>query len=70
MVKWVNDFLDQLINIRKEQLKLQTKLLDDKIYKRIHQHYQKHRNDASSWIMTAPSYPLPACPRKLYLVRN
>lgn len=41
VVKWVNDFLDQLINIRKEQQRLQTKLLDDRIYKRIHQHYQK-----------------------------
>jgi trehalose 6-phosphate synthase/phosphatase len=29
------------MNIRKEQQKLQTKLLDDRIYKRIHQHYQK-----------------------------
>ncbi|MDF2192067.1 bifunctional alpha,alpha-trehalose-phosphate synthase (UDP-forming)/trehalose-phosphatase [Paraflavitalea sp. CAU 1676] len=41
VVKWVNDFLDQLVSVRKEQIKMQTKLLDEKIYKRIHQHYQK-----------------------------
>lgn len=41
VVKWVNDFLDQLSNVRREQQKMQTKLLDDRIYKRIHQHYQK-----------------------------
>lgn len=41
VVKWVNDFLDQLGNVKKEQQKLQTKLLDARIYSRMHQHYQK-----------------------------
>ena len=41
VVKWVNDFLDQLSNVKKEQQKLETKLLDSKIYARIHHHYQK-----------------------------
>jgi trehalose 6-phosphate synthase/phosphatase len=41
VVKWVNEFLESLSNIKKEQQKLQTKLLDARIYSRIHSHYQK-----------------------------
>lgn len=37
--KWVNDFLDQLANIKKEQLKQQSKLVDSKVFDQIHLHY-------------------------------
>jgi trehalose 6-phosphate synthase/phosphatase len=40
VVKWVSDFLDQLANVKKEQQKQQTKLLDDKVIDQIHLHYQ------------------------------
>lgn len=43
VVKWVNDFLDQLINVKKEQEKQQTKLLDDKVVDLIHRDYQQAR---------------------------
>ena len=40
VVKWVNDFLDQLINIKGEQQKQEVKLLDDKIIAQLSKHYQ------------------------------
>ncbi|WEK34482.1 MAG: bifunctional alpha,alpha-trehalose-phosphate synthase (UDP-forming)/trehalose-phosphatase [Candidatus Pseudobacter hemicellulosilyticus] len=41
VVKWVTDFLDQLNNVKKEQQKQQTKLLDDHIVDNIHRSYQQ-----------------------------
>lgn len=38
--RWVNDFLDQLSNVKTEQLKQQTKLLDDTITQQLHVEYQ------------------------------
>ncbi|HVK48589.1 MAG TPA: bifunctional alpha,alpha-trehalose-phosphate synthase (UDP-forming)/trehalose-phosphatase [Pseudobacter sp.] len=38
--RWVNDFLDQLNNVKTEQLKQQTKLLDDSITQQLHEEYQ------------------------------
>lgn len=40
VIRWVNDFLDQLVNVKAEQEKQQTKLLDDKITDHIHEEYQ------------------------------
>lgn len=41
VIKWVNDFLDQLNNVKTEQAKQQTKLMDDKIVDQMHHAYQK-----------------------------
>ncbi|NML21453.1 bifunctional alpha,alpha-trehalose-phosphate synthase (UDP-forming)/trehalose-phosphatase [Pseudoflavitalea sp. G-6-1-2] len=41
VINWVNDFLDQLNNVKTEQAKQQTKLMDDKIVEQMHQAYQK-----------------------------
>jgi trehalose 6-phosphate synthase/phosphatase len=40
VVKWVNDFLDQLMNIKREQRKQEVKLLDDKVITQLNKHYQ------------------------------
>jgi trehalose 6-phosphate synthase/phosphatase len=69
VVKWVNDFLDQLSNVKKEQLKLQTKLLDSKIYARIHQHYQKAQRrclmlDYDGTLVSFARLPQDAVPNK------
>jgi trehalose 6-phosphate synthase/phosphatase len=40
VVKWVNDFLDQLKQIKLEQKKQQVKLLDDKVLAGISRHYR------------------------------
>jgi trehalose 6-phosphate synthase/phosphatase len=40
VVKWVNDFLDQLINIKREQQKQEVKLLDDEVIAQLNKHYQ------------------------------
>lgn len=69
VIKWVNDFLDQLVNVRKEQLKLQTKLLDDKILKRIRQHYQKAKKrclllDYDGTLVSFTRLPQEAVPNK------
>jgi len=40
VVKWVNDFLDQLMNIKREQQKQEVKLLDDKAIAQLNKHYQ------------------------------
>jgi trehalose 6-phosphate synthase/phosphatase len=41
VVSWVNDFLEQLSNIKKEQQKLKVKMLDTKIVAKIKDHYNK-----------------------------
>lgn len=41
VVKWVNDFLDQLQQIKQDQLKQQVKLLDKIAAETIHQYYQQ-----------------------------
>ena len=40
VVKWVTDFLDQLLSVKKEQQKLRMKLLDEKAVQRILQDYK------------------------------
>ncbi|HKB44555.1 MAG TPA: bifunctional alpha,alpha-trehalose-phosphate synthase (UDP-forming)/trehalose-phosphatase, partial [Chitinophagaceae bacterium] len=40
VVKWVNDFLDQLKNIKREQQKQEVKLLDDRVIAQLNKHYQ------------------------------
>jgi trehalose 6-phosphate synthase/phosphatase len=40
VIKWVSDFLDQLSNVKQEQQKQQSKLVDDRIATQIHLHYQ------------------------------
>jgi trehalose 6-phosphate synthase/phosphatase len=42
--KWVNDFMDQLIQVKQEQQKQKVKLLDDKTMAAIHRHYQGAKN--------------------------
>ncbi|HZE85544.1 MAG TPA: bifunctional alpha,alpha-trehalose-phosphate synthase (UDP-forming)/trehalose-phosphatase, partial [Puia sp.] len=44
VVKWVNDFLDQLQQVKQEQLKQQVKFLDDRAIKDIRRHYQNSNN--------------------------
>lgn len=41
VIKWVTDFLEQLVNIKKEQKKQQTKLLDKVTTDMIHRKYQE-----------------------------
>jgi trehalose 6-phosphate synthase/phosphatase len=43
VTKWVNDFLDQLRQVKLEQQKQQVKLLDDKTIAAITRHYQQAR---------------------------
>jgi trehalose 6-phosphate synthase/phosphatase len=42
--KWVNDFMDQLVQVKQEQQKQKVKLLDDKTKAAIHKHYQRTKN--------------------------
>lgn len=42
--KWVNDFLDQLVQVKQEQQKQAVKLLDDKTISSIRRHYQRTKN--------------------------
>jgi len=44
VVKWVNDFLDQLKQVKQEQQKQAVKLLDDKAIATIRRHYQRAVN--------------------------
>jgi trehalose 6-phosphate synthase/phosphatase len=44
VVKWVNDFMDQLQQVKLEQQKQAVKLLDDKAIAGIHRHYQRSKN--------------------------
>jgi trehalose 6-phosphate synthase/phosphatase len=44
VIKWVNDFLDQLINIKREQQKQEVKLLDEKVIIQLNRHYQAAQN--------------------------
>ncbi|HKG68707.1 MAG TPA: bifunctional alpha,alpha-trehalose-phosphate synthase (UDP-forming)/trehalose-phosphatase [Segetibacter sp.] len=41
IVQWVNDFLDQLLKIKKDQEKMQVKLIDSNAIKKIKDHYSK-----------------------------
>lgn len=40
VIKWVSDFLDQLENVKQQQLKQITKMLDEKVLAQMHLHYQ------------------------------
>ncbi|HEY4108766.1 bifunctional alpha,alpha-trehalose-phosphate synthase (UDP-forming)/trehalose-phosphatase [Puia sp.] len=42
--KWVNDFMDQLAQVKQEQQKQKVKLLDEKVITTIRRHYQRSRN--------------------------
>jgi trehalose 6-phosphate synthase/phosphatase len=42
--KWVNDFMDQLAQVKQEQQKQAVKLLDEKTIAGIRRHYQKSKN--------------------------
>ncbi len=44
VIKWVSDFLDQLANVKQQQQKQKTKLVDDKVLAQIHLHYQVAKN--------------------------
>ena len=44
VIKWVNDFLDQLANIKKEQEMQRARILDDKVMEMLHQKYQQATN--------------------------
>lgn len=43
VIRWVNDFLDQLTNVKTEQSRQQTKLLDDTITQQLHAAYQQSK---------------------------
>jgi trehalose 6-phosphate synthase/phosphatase len=40
VIRWVSDFLDQLDNVKQQQLKQITKMLDEKVLAQMHLHYQ------------------------------
>ena len=40
VISWVSDFLDQLENVKKQQLKQITKMLDEKVLAQMHLHFQ------------------------------
>lgn len=40
VIRWVSDFLDQLENVKQQQLKQITKMLDEKVLAQMHLHYQ------------------------------
>jgi len=42
--KWVNDFMDQLTQVKQEQEKQKVKLLDDKAFAGIYKHYHRAKN--------------------------
>ncbi len=44
VIKWVNDFMDQLAQVKQEQKKQTVKILDDKALAGIRQHYQGTKN--------------------------
>jgi trehalose 6-phosphate synthase/phosphatase len=44
VIKWVNDFMDQLAQVKQEQQKQKVKLLDEKATAGIRRHYQRTRN--------------------------
>jgi len=44
VVKWVNDFMDQLAQVKQEQQKQKVKILDDKAIAAIRGHYQHTKN--------------------------
>jgi trehalose 6-phosphate synthase/phosphatase len=44
VTKWVNDFMDQLAQVKQEQQKQKVKILDDKTMAAIRRHYQKSGN--------------------------
>jgi trehalose 6-phosphate synthase/phosphatase len=44
VVKWVNDFMDQLAQVKQEQQKQKVKLLDEKTMAGIRRHYQRAKN--------------------------
>jgi trehalose 6-phosphate synthase/phosphatase len=44
VLKWVNDFLDQLAIVKQEQIKQQVKFLDDRAVRDIRRHYQNSKN--------------------------
>lgn len=44
VIKWVNDFMDQLAQVKQEQQKQKVKILDDKAMAGIRQHYQRTKN--------------------------
>jgi trehalose 6-phosphate synthase/phosphatase len=44
VIKWVNDFMDQLAQVKQEQQKQKVKILDDKAIAGIRQHYQGTKN--------------------------
>jgi trehalose 6-phosphate synthase/phosphatase len=44
VVKWVNDFLEQLAQVKQEQLKQKVRFLDEKAIEGIRRHYQQAKN--------------------------
>jgi len=44
VVKWVNDFMDQLAQVKQEQQKQKVKFLDEQAVSGIRKHYQRARN--------------------------
>lgn len=42
--KWVNDFMDQLAQVKQEQQKQKVKILDNKVIAGIRRHYQRSKN--------------------------
>ena len=44
VIKWVNDFMDQLTQVKQEQKKQQVKILDDKALTAIRRHYLNAKN--------------------------
>src|SRR5258708_1092587 len=44
VIKWVNDFMDQLTQVKQEQRKQKVKILDDKAIAGIRQHYRGTKN--------------------------
>lgn len=44
VVKWVNDFMDQLAQVKQEQLKQKVKIMDEKAMTAIRKHYQNSKN--------------------------
>ena len=42
--RWVNDFMDQLVQVKQEQRRQKVKLLDEKAFAMIHRHYHGSKN--------------------------
>jgi len=42
--KWVNDFMDQLAQVKQEQRKQKVRILDDKVFAAIYRHYHGAKN--------------------------